>query len=68
MDKKFDAVKEHVSFLQVNTTAAREHVGEIERELRTVKEHVRDAQQGDFLFGTFQPWFLSTKCIMCACG
>ena len=32
-DKEFDAVKEHLPFLQVNTTAAREHVGEIEREL-----------------------------------
>ena len=40
VDKEFDAVKEHLPFLQVNTTAAREHVGEIERELQTVKERV----------------------------
>ena len=30
MDKEFDAIKECVPFLEVNTTAAREHVGEIE--------------------------------------
>ena len=34
MDKDFDAVKEHLPFLEINTTAAREHVAEIERELR----------------------------------
>ena len=33
VDKSFDAVKEYVPLLQINTTAAREHVGEIEREL-----------------------------------
>ena len=36
--KEFDAMKEYVPFLQINTTAAREHVGEIERELQPVKE------------------------------
>jgi hypothetical protein len=41
MDKESDAVKEHVSFFQVNTTAAREHVGEIERSIRTMKERTR---------------------------
>ena len=41
VDKEFEAVKEHVSFLQINTTAAREHVGKIEQELRTVKERVQ---------------------------
>ena len=49
MDKEFDAVKEYVPFLQINTTAAREHVGEIERELRTVKEQVR-CTTGEFPF------------------
>ena len=34
-------MKEHVPFLQINTTAAREHVGEIERNIRIVKERVR---------------------------
>jgi hypothetical protein len=43
MDKEFDAVKEYVPFLEVNTTAAREHVGEIERSIRTVKERTRCA-------------------------
>jgi hypothetical protein len=41
MDKEFDAVKEHVPFLEVKTTAAREHVGEIEREICTWKEGTR---------------------------
>ena len=38
VDKEFDAVKKHVPFLHVNTTAAREHAAEIESKLRTVKE------------------------------
>ena len=38
MDKEFDTTKEHVLFLQINTTAAREHMGKIERKIRTVKE------------------------------
>ena len=41
MNKKFVAVKEHLPFLEINTTAAREHVAEIEQELRQVKERVR---------------------------
>ena len=41
MDKAFDAVKEHLPFLELNTTAARENVAEIERELRQVKERGR---------------------------
>ena len=49
MDKDFDAVKDHIPFLQINTTAAREHVGEIEREIRTVKERVR-CTTGEFPF------------------
>ena len=49
MDKEFDAVKEPVPFLQVNTTAASGHVGEIEREIRTVKERVR-CTTGEFPF------------------
>jgi len=40
VDEEFNAVKEHVPFLQINTTAVREHVGKIEQELRTVKERV----------------------------
>ena len=48
-DKEFDAVKEHVLFLQINTTAAREHVGKIERKLRTVKQRVR-CTTGEFPF------------------
>ena len=31
MDNEFDAIKEFVPFLEVNTAAAREHVGEIEK-------------------------------------
>ena len=34
MDKEFDAIKEFVPFLEVNTAAAREHVGEIERDIQ----------------------------------
>ena len=41
MNKKLDAVKENLPFLEVNTMATREHVAEIERELRQVKERVR---------------------------
>ena len=41
MDKEFDAVKEHVPYLQVNTTAAREHTGEIERDIQQLKDRVR---------------------------
>ena len=49
MDKEFDAVKKHVPFLQVNTTAAREHVGEIEREICQIKERIR-CTTGEFPF------------------
>ena len=49
IDNKFDAVKKHVPFLAVNTTAAREHVGEIECKIRTVKERVR-CTTGEFPF------------------
>ena len=41
MDKEFDAIKEFVPFLEVNTAAAREHVGEIEREIQQIKDRVR---------------------------
>jgi hypothetical protein len=41
MEEEFDAVKEHIPFLQVNMTAVREHVGKIECEIRTVKERIR---------------------------
>ena len=40
-DKDFDAVKEHLPFMEIKNTAVREHVSEIERELRQVKERVR---------------------------
>ena len=33
MDKESDAVKDHLPFLEVNTTSTREHVAEIKREL-----------------------------------
>ena len=49
MDKYFDAVKEHLPFLEVNTMAARDHVAEIERDLRQVKERVR-CTSSEFLF------------------
>ena len=40
MYKYFDAVKEHLTLLEINMMAAREHVVEIERELQQVKERV----------------------------
>ena len=49
MNNEFDAVKEHVLFLQINTTAARKHLGEIERKIRIVKEQVR-CTTGEFTF------------------
>ena len=41
MDKEFDAIKEFVPFLEVNTAAARENVGEIERDIQQIKDRVR---------------------------
>ena len=41
MDKYFDAVKEHIPFMEINTTAAREHVAKIEQVMQQVKERVR---------------------------
>ena len=61
MDKEFDAVKEDVSFLQINTTTAREHVGEIERKIRTVKEQIR-CTTGEFPFQYIPTRFLFTYC------
>ena len=49
MDTEFVAVKEHVPFLQVNTTAAKEHVDKIECEIRTIKEQTR-CISGEFSF------------------
>ena len=49
MYKYFDAVKEHLPFLEVNMTSARENVAEIEREMRQVKERVR-CTSSKFLF------------------
>ena len=42
MDKGFDAVKDHILFLEVNTTGAREHVAEIEREMHVLQISVPD--------------------------
>ena len=50
-NKEFDAVREHVPFLQVNTTMVREHVGKIEREIRTTKERTQ-CTIGEFPFQT----------------
>ena len=41
MDKEFDAIKELVPFLEVNTMAAREHVGGIDRDIQHFKDRVR---------------------------
>ena len=41
IDKEIYAVKEHLQFLELNTTAAREHFAEIERGLRQVKERMQ---------------------------
>jgi hypothetical protein len=41
LNKEFNAIKEHVPLLQVNTVAFREHVGVIKRSIRTTKERTR---------------------------
>ena len=41
MDKEFDAIKEFVPFLEVNTAVAGEHVGKIERYIQQNKDRVR---------------------------
>jgi hypothetical protein len=41
MDIEFDKVHNHVSVLDVNTTAASEHVRDIERHIRLIKERER---------------------------
>ena len=41
MDREFEAVKEHLPLVEMNTTAAREHVPDIETGIRRVKEKVR---------------------------
>ena len=41
IDKEFDAIKEFVPFLEVNTAAAREHVGEIESDIQQIKDGVQ---------------------------
>ena len=56
VDSGFDATKEHVLFLQVNTTTSREYVGEVKRNIRTVKKEY-SVPQGTFIFGPFQPWY-----------
>jgi hypothetical protein len=37
MDMEFEALRELLPNITLNTTAAREHVGEIERKIRTIK-------------------------------
>ena len=41
MDMEFEALRELLPNITLNTTAAREHVGEIERKIRTIKERAR---------------------------
>ena len=41
MDREFEAVKEHLPLVEINTTAAREHVPEIESGIRRIKEKTR---------------------------
>ena len=41
MDYKFEKVCDHVSGININTTAVAEHVGEIEQKIRVVKEQAR---------------------------
>ncbi len=40
MDNEFEAVKDKLPNVVINTTAANEHDGEIERKIRVVKEQV----------------------------
>ena len=68
VDNEFDAVKEHVLFLQVSSmTSAKKHVGEIEREIRTIKEITRYAS-GELLFRSFQLQSLYTRYVIWHCG
>ena len=41
MDREFEAVKEHLPLVEINTTAAREHVPKIESGIRRIKEKTR---------------------------
>jgi hypothetical protein len=41
MDMEFDKLKDLLTHVAFNTTAAREHVGEIERKIRVIKERAR---------------------------
>ena len=41
MDMEFEKVKEKMTIVEINTTAAREHVAEIERGIRFLKERAR---------------------------
>ena len=49
MDMEFDKIRDVLSMVEVNTTAAQEHVPEIERRIRTIKERVRSVTS-DFPF------------------
>ncbi len=41
MDMELDKLKELLTHVALNSTAAREHVGEIERKIRVIKERAR---------------------------
>ena len=41
MDMEFDKLKELLTNVALNTTAAREHVGKIEQKIRVIKEKAR---------------------------
>ncbi len=41
MDMEFDKLKELLTNIAQNTTAAREHVGKIEQKVRVIKERAR---------------------------
>ena len=41
VDMDFEKIKDMLTMVEVNTTAAQEHVPEIERRIRTIKERVR---------------------------
>ena len=41
MDMEFENIKDVLSMVEVNTTAAQEHILKIERQIRTIKERVR---------------------------
>jgi hypothetical protein len=38
MDNKFESLRNLISILAINTTAAKEHVPDVERQIRLIKE------------------------------